>query len=111
MKKPIDLNQIRRQNNESRYKSIEEALDDIQLCWDNCKLYNSAKSEVYQQAISLQKQFWNLVEDNFPEIYDQAKDNMKEENIMAQPASHSMSMQEEQSVEGGAPDSKIEERN
>lgn len=30
---------------------------------------------------------------------------------MAQPASHSMSMQEEQSVEGGAPDSKIEERN
>lgn len=29
VKKPIDLNQIRRQNNESRYKTIEEALDDI----------------------------------------------------------------------------------
>lgn len=62
VKRPIDLNQIRRQNNESKYKNIEDALDDIQLCWDNCKLYNHVKSELYQQAIALQKQFWNLVQ-------------------------------------------------
>lgn len=44
VKKPIDLNQIRRQNNEGRYKIIEEAFDDIQLCWDNCKVYNHPSS-------------------------------------------------------------------
>lgn len=69
VKKPIDLNQIRRQNNESRYKTIEEALDDIELCWENCKLYNHASSEVYQQALNLEKIFWKMVHENFPEIY------------------------------------------
>lgn len=44
VKKPIDLNLIRRHNNESKYKTIEEALDDIELCWENCKLYNHASS-------------------------------------------------------------------
>lgn len=44
IKKPVDLNLIRRQNNEGKYKSIEEVLDDIQLCWDNCKLYNNPES-------------------------------------------------------------------
>lgn len=44
MKKPTDLNLIRRQNNEGKYKFVEEILDEIQLCWDNCKLYNAADS-------------------------------------------------------------------
>jgi len=78
IKKPIDLNQIRRQNNEFKYKTIEEALDDIQLCWDNCKLYNHASSEVYNQALTLQKLFWKLVQENFPEIYINAEDKLKE---------------------------------
>lgn len=36
---------------------MEEILDDIQLCWDNCKLYNAIGSEIYQQAIDLEKAF------------------------------------------------------
>ena len=53
IKKPIDLNLIRRQNNEGKYKFVEEVLDDIQLCWDNCKLYNVIGSEIYDQALYL----------------------------------------------------------
>ena len=40
VKKPIDLNMIRRNNNEWVYKFVEEVFDDIQLCWDNCRIYN-----------------------------------------------------------------------
>ena len=44
IKKPTDLNLIRRQYNEGKYKFVEEVLDEIQLCWDNCKLYNAIGS-------------------------------------------------------------------
>jgi hypothetical protein len=57
VKKPTDLNLIRRQNNEGKYKFVEEILDEIQLCWDNCKLYNAADSEIYEQALHLEKAF------------------------------------------------------
>ena len=36
----MDLNTINRKLRENRYQSVEEVLDDIQLIWDNCKLYN-----------------------------------------------------------------------
>jgi len=39
VKKPIDLNFVRRQYNEGKYKYVEEVLDDIQLIWDNVFLY------------------------------------------------------------------------
>lgn len=74
VKKPIDLNQIRRQNNEGRYKFIEEALDDIQLCWDNCKLYNHPTSEIYQQANVLETKFKSMLAELFPEVQE-ALDN------------------------------------
>lgn len=49
----MDLNQVRRNNNENKYRFLEEALDDIQLCWKNCLRYNNAESSVYKQAITL----------------------------------------------------------
>jgi hypothetical protein len=57
VKRPTDLNLIRRQNNEGKYKFVEEILDEIQLCWDNCKLYNAVDSEIYEQALHLEKAF------------------------------------------------------
>ena len=44
IKKPMDLNLIRRNHNENKYRFMEEIFDDIQLCWDNCKIYNSPDS-------------------------------------------------------------------
>jgi bromodomain-containing factor 1 len=40
IKNPMDLSAINKKLREERYQSVEEVLDDIQLIWDNCKLYN-----------------------------------------------------------------------
>ena len=70
VKKPTDLNLIRRQNNEGKYKFVEEILDDIQLCWDNCKLYNAVGSEIYNQALFLEKNFDKLGIQILPDFWD-----------------------------------------
>lgn len=44
IKKPIDLNAVRRNLTKNLYESLEEILDDIQLVWNNCKLYNEQGS-------------------------------------------------------------------
>ena len=69
MKKPTDLNLIRRQNNEGKYKFVEEILDDIQLCWDNCKLYNAIDSEIYEQALHLEKAFDKFGNEILPDFW------------------------------------------
>lgn len=40
VKYPMDLGTINKKLREDRYNTVEEVLDDIQLIWDNCKLYN-----------------------------------------------------------------------
>jgi hypothetical protein len=36
----MDLGTIAKKSREDKYIYAEEVLDDIQLIWDNCKLYN-----------------------------------------------------------------------
>ena len=40
VKDPMDLGSIRSKLEEEVYLNIEEYLDDFELIWDNCKLYN-----------------------------------------------------------------------
>lgn len=40
VKYPMDLSTINKKLREERYHIVEEVLDDIQLIWDNCKIYN-----------------------------------------------------------------------
>lgn len=40
----MDLNTVRRTLNKNLYKNIEDFLDEIQLIWNNCKLYNEKDS-------------------------------------------------------------------
>ena len=44
IKNPMDLSTIHRKLRESRYRLVEEVLDDFQLIWDNCRAYNPANS-------------------------------------------------------------------
>ena len=40
IKKPMDLSTVRTNLDNNEYDYIEEVLNDLQLIWDNCKLYN-----------------------------------------------------------------------
>ena len=36
----MDLGTVRDNLKKGKYKEVRKVLDDIQLVWDNCKLYN-----------------------------------------------------------------------
>jgi len=55
IKKPIDLASITRKVEEKQYQTFEDFFGDIQLIWDNCKLYNIAESEIYRMAEELER--------------------------------------------------------
>lgn len=44
IKYPMDLSTIHRKLREQRYRTVEEVLDDFQMIWDNCKVYNPPNS-------------------------------------------------------------------
>ena len=69
VKKPIDLNYVRRQYNEGKYKFVEEILDEIQMIWDNVFLYGKKEHEAFDLAIKMQMYFDNLLNDFLPEYY------------------------------------------
>jgi hypothetical protein len=51
IKYPMDLSTVSRKLREDKYSFVEEALDDIQLIWDNCKAYNQSGSVVFMYNI------------------------------------------------------------
>lgn len=55
VKKPIDLSTIRNKLKNKEYDTYDAFFGDIQLIWDNCKLYNIAESEIYRMAEDLEQ--------------------------------------------------------
>ncbi len=41
VKKPMDLGTVKKNLNNNQYETVEDCLADIQLIWDNCKIYNT----------------------------------------------------------------------
>lgn len=44
VKTPMDLSTVRNKLNSGKYVYIQEVFNDIQLIWNNCKLYNREDS-------------------------------------------------------------------
>ena len=40
VKNPMDLGTIKERLNDNKYPFLQDVLSDIQLIWDNCKLFN-----------------------------------------------------------------------
>ena len=40
----MDLRTVTQRFKDKKYKTVEAVLNDIQIIWDNCKLYNSKNS-------------------------------------------------------------------
>ena len=55
IKKPMDLSTIRNNIYNKIYKEPYQALDDIQLIWDNCKTYNIEGSDIHNDALKMEK--------------------------------------------------------
>ncbi|CAK95016.1 unnamed protein product (macronuclear) [Paramecium tetraurelia] len=68
VKKPMDLGTCSKKLQNSEYKHVEECLDDIQLIWDNCKLYNGPSSWISKLSEKLEKSFKKYVKNYLPLI-------------------------------------------
>jgi hypothetical protein len=49
----------------NKYSNLQEALNDIQLIWDNCKLYNIEGSDIYKMAVHCEKLVKKTIEKLF----------------------------------------------
>ena len=55
VKRPMDFNTLRDNLLQGKFSTYEEFLADLQLIWDNCKLYNMMGSEIYKLAERMEK--------------------------------------------------------
>ena len=55
IKNPMDLGTVKSKLLSGKYKTYEEVFADIQLIWDNCKLYNQAGSPITRICEAMEK--------------------------------------------------------
>lgn len=68
IKKPMDLTSLINNIKENRYDKLEKSLDDLQLIWDNCKLYNMNYSKIHKIALILEKFCEKKIKEIFGEV-------------------------------------------
>ena len=64
----MDLRTVRENLADEQYESVEECLADVQLIWDNCKVYNTEDSLIYKMAVSMEGQTTKLTQEMFGQI-------------------------------------------
>ena len=62
VRNPIALDTIKKKHRRKKYQSVDQALQDLNLMFENAKQYNEEGSEVYEDAVELAKQARILAE-------------------------------------------------
>ena len=80
----MDFDTLKRRLNKGKYSFYEDFLADMMLIWDNCKLYNMRKSEIYKLSERMEKmtkkeiekfkESYSLQHINFPPLISKHKD-------------------------------------
>eukprot|EP00825_Cyclidium_porcatum_P047959 TRINITY_DN7905_c0_g1_i2.p1 TRINITY_DN7905_c0_g1~~TRINITY_DN7905_c0_g1_i2.p1 ORF type:complete len:254 (+),score=72.23 TRINITY_DN7905_c0_g1_i2:93-854(+) len=65
---PMDLGTTKKKLSSNKYNTLEQCLDDVQMIWDNCKLYNAEGSWIYKIADKLEKYFKKLIKNYIPTL-------------------------------------------
>ena len=52
---PMDFSTIRSKLDQQQYTSIETVLDDVQLIYDNCMLYNEEGCDIFKMALRMEE--------------------------------------------------------
>ena len=53
--KPMDIATVRSKLKAGQYAQVKEALQDLQLIWNNCRAYNATGSEIAKQADRMER--------------------------------------------------------
>ena len=71
----MDLSTVKTNLENGDYPDVEACVDDIQLIWDNCKLYNVEFSQIYKMAVKLESVQRKMVLQHFPHIKEYGQNN------------------------------------
>lgn len=74
IKEPMSLELIKKRHKRKKYDSVDSCLADFDLMFENAKAYNEEGSEVYEDAVELQKQVRLLAEQEKAKPDDQFRD-------------------------------------
>ena len=64
VKKPMNLLKVQKAVQKGN-NTLQTTLNEIQLIWDNCKLYNVEESDIYKVAVILEKETRKMVDEFF----------------------------------------------
>lgn len=62
IKEPIAIDIIKRKSKRKKYNSVDHFMRDLDLMFNNAKEYNQSDSQIYQDAVDLQKEARSLAE-------------------------------------------------
>ena len=96
VKNPMDLGTVKAKLINENYNSYQDVIDDLNLIWANCKLYNLQGSDIYLTAVHMEKTCKKLLEKNFKE---KAKVEVKKKTVEKQ----QQVKKEEESIKQPAP--------
>ena len=65
VKNPMDLGTCKNKLLNGEYKIFQEFMDDINLIWDNCRLYNMSESDIVKCGNNCEKKMRQLIEKQF----------------------------------------------
>ena len=57
IKRPMDLGTVKKKITDRKYKSIQEACEDVRLVWTNCMTYNADGSDFFKLAKTMSKRW------------------------------------------------------
>ena len=71
----MDLSTVKSNLENGDYSTVKSCLDDLQLIWDNCKLFNVEFSQIYKMSVRLENLQAKLIQQHFPHIKEYGKNN------------------------------------
>jgi chromatin structure-remodeling complex subunit RSC1/2 len=74
IRKPIALDTIKKKHKRKKYQTVDQALQDLELMFENAKQFNEEGSEVYQDAVELMSQARLLAEQEKTKPDDEFRD-------------------------------------
>ena len=69
VKKPMDFGTIKTKLKECQYNKMQEFMDDMELVFYNCRLYNGIESEVGQIGTALQEEYLKIIDQLYFSYY------------------------------------------
>ena len=70
---PMDLGTCKKKLLNGEYKLFQDFMDDVNLIWENCRLYNQAGSSIVKMADALDKKMHSLMNKQFKNLKAKAE--------------------------------------